>query len=117
MTYADPGFQEQWEYKVVFARNGEFAFAEHIRRLMEQEAPDGWVLIEKYNDTHIRLGRPISRAWQISLPRRADPYRTRYTLPPEDLLVRFLFYAFCAVVMVTLVVMLIIFSTFPAAIL
>ncbi|MBN1564544.1 MAG: hypothetical protein JXA10_11935 [Anaerolineae bacterium] len=77
--YTRHPFENNWEYKIVRARNNEFRYRHHLDALLQQEALAGWEIVEKYNDSQIRFKRPRSaRTWDGDLPPHIDPYRTIY---------------------------------------
>jgi hypothetical protein len=53
-----------------------FKHPEKLRAVLEEEARAGWVLVEKFDDSRIRVKRPAS-AKQNDSTLGFDPYRTR----------------------------------------
>ena len=67
---------------VLSTSSAAFRKPEVLNRLLEEEARAGWVLLEKLDDSRIRLKRPRSaRSRDAYLPPDADPYRTQYGAP------------------------------------
>lgn len=69
-----------WEFKIVRASSDVFRDSSMLKRLCEEEASAGWILLEKLDDRRIRFKRPIAMREVIRadlLP--IDPYRTTYT--------------------------------------
>lgn len=110
MYYTDDDLTH-WEFKIVRADWGEFASQEHLDAMLRQEAKAGWTLVEKYDNQHIRLKRPINARYQdVLLPRSIDPYRTTYTISQAF---PFLIMAGCMLVSVVLIILLAIVATWP----
>jgi hypothetical protein len=68
-----------WEFKIVRANRDLFRDPKVFRRVCDEEAHAGWILLEKLDDRRIRLKRPIALRDIIKpefLPQ--DPYRTHY---------------------------------------
>ena len=80
-NYTPEELDEDWEFKIVRA-GGEsplFRKPENLRRLLEEEARAGWVMLEKLDDSRIRFKRHRSARQQDAfLPPDVDPYRTHY---------------------------------------
>jgi hypothetical protein len=65
-----------WEFKIVHSTFGRFRNSEIIRRLMEEEARNGWEMVEKFDDYRIRFKRRTDKRSLSS--GGVDPYRTNY---------------------------------------
>ncbi|MEB3181174.1 MAG: hypothetical protein VKL59_19380 [Nostocaceae cyanobacterium] len=68
-----------WEFKIVRANRNLFRDPAMFRRLCEEEAQAGWILVEKLDDRRVRFKRPIALREIIRsefLP--YDPYRCHY---------------------------------------
>jgi hypothetical protein len=77
--YTQDDFESNWEFKIVRSDAGAFRKPEIVRKLVEEEARAGWVMLEKFDDSRIRFKRPRSaRARDAFLPDDVDPYRTQY---------------------------------------
>lgn len=78
MTSKDPRLAG-WEFKIVRASRDLFREPIVFKRVCEEEAQAGWILLEKLDDHRIRFKRPIALRDIIKseyLPH--DPYRTHY---------------------------------------
>jgi hypothetical protein len=96
--YTQDDLSNDWEFKIVRSESGAFRKPEVLRRLIEEEARAGWVMLEKFDDRRVRFKRPRSaRTRDALLPPGADPYRTRYGAPSAQ-------YAVLATVLIGLVV-------------
>lgn len=68
-----------WEFKIVRATSDLFRESAVLKRLCEEEATAGWILLEKLDNRRVRFKRPIAMREVIRadlLP--IDPYRTTY---------------------------------------
>ncbi|MBE9141947.1 hypothetical protein [Planktothrix mougeotii] len=68
-----------WEYKIVRASRDVFRNPTIFKRLCQEEAEMGWILVEKLDDRRVRFKRPrgldhAENPYQI----KADPYRSTY---------------------------------------
>jgi hypothetical protein len=80
--YAQEDLSNDWEFKIVRSESGAFRKPEVLRKLTEEEAQAGWVMLEKFDDRRVRFKRPRSaRTRDVLLPPGVDPYRTRYGAP------------------------------------
>jgi MYXO-CTERM domain-containing protein len=78
-TYSGKDLAEAWEFKILRSNNRAFRRPENLRKYLEEEARAGWLLVEKFDDSRIRLKRPASaRGADSSL--NFDPYRTQVGL-------------------------------------
>jgi hypothetical protein len=66
-----------WEFKIVRSAFGRFRNAEIIRRLVEEEAQNGWEMVEKFDDYRIRFKRRTDKR-ALHSGGGLDPYRTNY---------------------------------------
>jgi len=64
-----------WEFKILRSMTGAFRNPETLRRILDDEARAGWVLVEKFDNGRIRLKRPAS-AKKANADFGFDPYRT-----------------------------------------
>jgi hypothetical protein len=73
--YGPKDLAEGWEFKILRSATGGFRNPEWLRSVLAEEQRAGWVLLEKFDDTRIRLKRPASaRANDTTLD--FDPLRT-----------------------------------------
>jgi hypothetical protein len=77
--YARDGSPGDWEFKIVRSNSAAFRHPEVLKKLVEEEARAGWVMLEKFDGSRVRFKRPRSaRARDTFLPDDVDPYRTQY---------------------------------------
>jgi hypothetical protein len=77
--YTREELSEDWEFKIVRTSMPVFQNRERLRKLIEEEARAGWVMVEKFDDQRVRFKRPRSaREQDAMLPPEVDPYRTQY---------------------------------------
>ena len=77
--YTQDDLKSDWEFKIVRSESGAFRKPEILRKLIEEEARAGWVMLEKFDDRRVRFKRPRSaRNRDALLPPGVDPYRTQY---------------------------------------
>ena len=80
--YTQDELGNDWEFKIVRSESGAFRKPEVLRKLIEEEARAGWVMLEKFDDSRIRFKRSRSaRNRDALLPPGVDPYHTRYGAP------------------------------------
>ncbi len=70
---------QEWEYKIVRASRDVFRNPTIFKRLCQEEAEMGWILVEKLDDRRVRFKRlrgleNAENPYQI----KADPYRSTY---------------------------------------
>lgn len=68
-----------WEFKIVRASRNLFRHPATFHRLCQEEAEQGWILLEKLDDHRVRFKRPVAMRdlFKSEVP-RFDPYRTHY---------------------------------------
>jgi hypothetical protein len=77
--YTKDDLSNNWEFKIVRSDTAAFRKPEVLRKVIEEEARAGWVMLEKFDDSRIRFKRPRSaRTRDVLLPPGTDPYRTQY---------------------------------------
>ena len=82
VKYRQDDLSNDWEFKIVRSESGAFRKPEVLRKLIEEEARVGWVMLEKFDDRRVRFKRPRSaRTRDALLPPGVDAYRTRYGAP------------------------------------
>jgi hypothetical protein len=75
--YRPEDLAENWEFKILRAPTGIFRNPETLRAILEEEARGGWILVEKFDDTRIRLKRrPSAKKTLDEIPDGYDPYRS-----------------------------------------
>ena len=77
MTPYTPGdLAENWEFKILRSATDAFKDPAAMQRYLAEEAQAGWMLVEKFDNSRIRLKRPAA-ARQQDAQCTFDPYRTR----------------------------------------
>ena len=80
--YTQDDLNNDWEFKIVRSESGAFRKSEVLKKLIEEEARAGWVMLEKFDDRRIRFKRSRrARTRDALLPPGVDAYRTRYGSP------------------------------------
>ena len=59
-SYAPEELASGWEFKIVRSATGEFKRTEFLQRVLEEEKRAGWTLVEKFDNSRVRLKRPAS---------------------------------------------------------
>jgi len=73
--YQPQDLSDDWEFKILRSVTGIFGKPEKLKEALNQEAKAGWALVEKFDNSRIRLKRPVSaRSGDGALG--FDPYRT-----------------------------------------
>ncbi len=76
---------EGWEFKIMRSPFGSFRTPEKLRAVLEEEKKGGWVLVEKFDDTRIRLKRPAgAKVMEADFADGYDPYRTTVAASKEQ---------------------------------
>lgn len=71
-----------WEFKIVRSKRHAFRSPKILKRVCEQEAEAGWILLEKLDERRLRFKRPMILRDRIAPETlKRDPYRTRYGSP------------------------------------
>ena len=65
-----------WEFKIVRSATRAFRRSPFLRQVLEEERGTGWTLVEKFDDSRIRLKRPAS-ARADDQSSGIDAYRSR----------------------------------------
>ena len=80
--YSSAALAEDWEFKILRSCQGHFRDPAKLSQCLAEEARAGWVLVEKFDDSRIRLKRQASaRGKDSSLD--FDPYRIHVGLTPN----------------------------------
>jgi hypothetical protein len=74
--YTPRDLAENWEFKILRSATGAFKNPAVMQRYLAEEAQAGWTLVEKFDNSRIRLKRPPA-ARQQDAQCTFDPYRTR----------------------------------------
>jgi hypothetical protein len=73
--YSREDLTDGWEFKILRSMTSAFKDPQKLRVYLEEESRAGWVLVEKFDDSRVRLKRAIDakqRDGQLDF----DPYRT-----------------------------------------
>jgi len=77
--YTQDDLNNDWEFKIVRSESGAFRKSEVLKKLIEEEARAGWVMLEKFDNRRVRFKRSRrARTRDALLPPGVDAYRTRY---------------------------------------
>ncbi|MBN2499399.1 MAG: hypothetical protein JXB38_01450 [Anaerolineales bacterium] len=77
--YTSDELDGNWEFKIVRSASAAFRKPEVLQQVLAEEAMAGWELLEKLDDSRLRLKRPRdARKRDDRLPPGVDPYRTYY---------------------------------------
>ena len=77
MTTYNKDDMDGWEFKIVRANTRYFKKAENLRRVCEEEAKAGWMMLEKFDDTRVRFKRRVDKRGQDQFLQGIDPYRSQ----------------------------------------
>jgi hypothetical protein len=72
--YSADDLVHNWEFKIVRSAMGRFRSPAYLQKVLDNEARAGWVLVEKFDNSRIRLKRPEA-ARQRDIKLDFDPYR------------------------------------------
>jgi hypothetical protein len=73
--YSTADLAQDWEFKIVRSAMGGFRKAAFLEQVLADESRAGWVLVEKFDNSRIRLKRP-AKARERDIKLDFDPYRT-----------------------------------------
>ena len=82
--YTPRDLAENWEFKFLRSATGAFKDPAVMQRYLAEEAQAGWTLVEKFDNSRIRLKRPAA-ARQQGAQCTFDPYRTRVGISEVEL--------------------------------
>ncbi len=92
-----------WEFKIVRSATGAFRDPHFMKRILEEEARAGWALVEKFDNSRLRLKRPASaRAGDDKLD--FDAYRIQIGITEGKLALVILGYVFGGILFIVLIV-------------
>jgi hypothetical protein len=74
-TYKREDLTEGWEFKMLRSMRSTFKKPERLQAVLADESRAGWTLVEKFDDSRIRLKRPAS-AKEADGQLDFDAYRT-----------------------------------------
>ncbi len=108
--YTPKDLAENWEFKILRSASGGFRNPDWLRSVLEEEARAGWTLVEKFDDSRLRLKRPASaRARDDAL--EFDARRTWVGIGPTKFTLLILLIALAGTVALSIVVYLILSGT------
>jgi hypothetical protein len=73
--YSSHELEQNWEFKIVRSALGSFRNPTVLQQVLHDEARAGWMLVEKFDNSRIRLKRP-AKAREFDGKLDFDPYRT-----------------------------------------
>lgn len=75
------------EFKILRSATSAFGRPEFLRQVLDEEKDAGWTLVEKFDNSRIRLKRPAS-ARTAGTSSRLDPYRSYVGMSETGLALR-----------------------------
>ncbi len=100
--YNEKDLAEGWEFKILRSNYATFRKPDRLRAILDEEKRGGWTLVEKFDDSRIRLKRPAGgKVVQGDFDDRYDPYRTTVGMGQGGLVMAVL--AACAALAVAVV--------------
>jgi len=74
-AYSQSELNQDWEFKILHSARGAFKDPQWLREVLDEEARAGWVLVEKFDNSRVRLKRsPDARHNDSHLG--VDPWRS-----------------------------------------
>lgn len=67
-----------WEFKILRSSTGAFNSPQEMSKALQEEAVNGWELVEKFDHYRLRLKRRTDKRSHINTDSTLDPYRTQY---------------------------------------
>jgi hypothetical protein len=80
--YTPQDLAENWEFKILRSATGAFRNPDRLRAVLAEEQRAGWTLVEKFDDSRLRLKRP-ARAQRDDGALDFDPRRTWVGMNPS----------------------------------
>src|SRR5258705_124798 len=81
--YSQNDLEQRLGFKIVRSALGSFRKPTYLRQVLDDEARAGWVLVEKFDSSRIRLKR-LAKARELDGKLDFDPYRT-YAGPSQGI--------------------------------
>jgi hypothetical protein len=78
--YSPEDLADDWEFKILRSSFGAFADPVKLKEILVEEGRAGWVLLEKFDDSRIRLKRRRPAA-DLDADLDFDAYRTTVPMP------------------------------------
>ncbi len=101
-SYRADELGDGWEFKILRSATGCFKDPEKLRSALEEEAEAGWVLLEKFDNSRLRLKRPAS-ARENDGSLTFDAYRTHVGTSEAKLALTILAIVFGSIALIGLV--------------
>jgi hypothetical protein len=102
-SYTPEELAEGFEFKILRSATGRFKDPDFLRQRLQEEAPAGWTLLEKFDDQRVRLKRPAA-ARRHDATLQVDPYRTSVGTTETALAVRILLVVGGTIALILLIV-------------
>ncbi len=94
--YSQQDLADGWEFKILRSQLGRFRNGRYLAEVLQNEARAGWVLVEKFDNSRIRLKRP-ARSRDLDGKLNFDPYQTQVG-PSQGAIALVVVLAFVAIV-------------------
>jgi hypothetical protein len=107
--YSPNDLAENWEFKILRSATAAFKDSAVMQRYLAEETGAGWTLVEKFDNSRIRLKRPAA-ARQNDAQCTFDPYRTHVGMSEARLAVTIAASVICGFAVLFTVIALIIKS-------
>ena len=82
--YTGQDLGEGWEFKILRANTRAFRHPDNLKQACDEEGQNGWVLLEKLDDSRLRFKRP-RKTRETASAGAIDPYRSHYGMDPTKL--------------------------------
>ena len=82
--YTPADLATDYEFKILRSATAAFRVPSKLQEILQEEALAGWVLVEKFDNSRLRLKRP-TKAKERDGNLNFDPYRTYVGLSPNRL--------------------------------
>jgi hypothetical protein len=82
--YSPAEIAEGWEFKILRSATSRFKDPAYLKSCLDDEAKAGWMLLEKFDNSRVRLKRPTS-ARERDAVLGFDPYRTHVGMTESQL--------------------------------
>jgi hypothetical protein len=100
--YTPQDLAENWEFKILRSATGAFRNPDRLRSILDEEGRAGWTLVEKFDNSRVRLKRPAAaRAGDAGLD--FDPRRTSVGMSSAVLALLIFLGVLCSVALVAIV--------------
>jgi hypothetical protein len=110
--YASQDLADGWEFKILRSVNGRFRDPVWLHGILAEEAQAGWTMLEKFDDTRVRLKRP-ARANRNDATLGFDPYRTWVGMSQARYTLRVVAFSFAFVGIITAIIIALVFNFAP----